>query len=389
MKWSWLLATSIMLIFVYTKTSTAETAEFRTVVSRNDQMIGGEFHLDLEMKIASGTSPRTLNSITVEITYGSELDEWSTAFPGTNWFVSGDGYTRVVDKLSGRYKVTITGGGVGTSGPGDPPGWDVMTAFQRVVTLRWTIHTASTVNVSIDDGTDAAAYFENLHNDPQGNVVDWAVTNQDLGDISLPVELASFESIAENGLVTLKWLTESEVNNLGFEIYRAPEKEADYILLSGYKTNPDLAGQGNSSTRHEYSYNDKSVKPETTYWYKLADLDFSGVKTFHNPISVTTAKALPTGFKLKPNYPNPFNPTTTISFDIPRTNTELVDTQLIIYNTLGQVTKTLYQDKLNAGSYEVQWDGTTDGGNYAPSGIYFVVFSANEFSQTGKLILLK
>ena len=130
---------------------------------------------------------------------------------------------------------------------------------------------------------------------------------------------ASFKSITENGLVTLKWITESEINNLGFEVYRALEEDADYVLLSNYKSNPELEGQGNSSIRHEYSYTDESAEPETTYWYKLADLDYMGVKTFHGPVSVTAPKAIPTAFKLQPNYPNPFNPITTVRFDIPLT----------------------------------------------------------------------
>ena len=211
----------------------------------------------------------------------------------------------------------------------------------------------------------------------------------DTEDSSLPVELSNFSSKILEGTVILNWITESEIHNLGFEVYRAPEKEADYVLLSDYNINADLEGQGNASTRHEYIFTDNSAEPEKTYWYKLADLDYSGVKTFHGPISVTTPKALPTDFKLRSNYPNPFNPSTTIRFDIPLSKSELVDTRLTIYNTLGQVTKRLYQNKLSAGSYEVLWDGTTDAGNNAPSGVYFVVFRANNFTQTRKIILIK
>jgi hypothetical protein len=67
----------------------------------------------------------------------------------------------------------------------------------------------------------------------------------------------------------------------------------------------------------------------------------------------------------------------------------LVNTKLVIYNSLGQAIKTLYQDKLSAGSYEVQWDGRTDFGDNASSGIYFAIFKAGGYSQTGKLLLLK
>jgi hypothetical protein len=208
-------------------------------------------------------------------------------------------------------------------------------------------------------------------------------------DTSLPVELTIFTAKTFNDEIIVNWETESELNNIGFELYRSLQKDADYSLISNYKANPDLAGQGNSGTRHEYSYTDRSVEPETTYWYKLADLDYIGVKTFHGPISVTAPRVIPTDFELRPNYPNPFNTTTTVRFNIPHTGSGVVDTKIIIYNVLGRVTKTLFQDKLSVGSYEVKWDGTTNFGNYASSGIYILEFKANEFSQTGKLVLIK
>jgi flagellar hook assembly protein FlgD len=97
----------------------------------------------------------------------------------------------------------------------------------------------------------------------------------------------------------------------------------------------------------------------------------------------------PDKLQLYQNFPNPFNPLTTIRFDIPMTGSGPVDTKIDIYNSLGQMIKTLYQDKLSAGSYEVKWDGTTNTGNNAPSGIYFVIFKADKFTQTRKVVLVK
>lgn len=108
------------------------------------------------------------------------------------------------------------------------------------------------------------------------------------------------------------------------------------------------------------------------------------------PTSVEEGTAdIPTVFQLHPNYPNPFNPSTTLRFDIPATGSAFVDVRLVIYNSLGQAIRTLYQDKSSPGSYEIQWDGRTDFGGNAPSGVYFVVFNAGSFTQTGKLLLLK
>jgi hypothetical protein len=247
------------------------------------------------------------------------------------------------------------------------------------------------VRLTIDESLQEANLFwdesnTGIFNAPDNEIIESYIGQ---GDISLPVELSMFNIIVRIEGVTLSWATESELNNLGFEVYRAPEEESDYVLLTSYRTNSDLQGQGNSSTRHEYNFTDNSAEPQTTYWYKLADLDYRGIKTFHGPISVTTPKALPNGFNLRPNYPDPFNPSTTIHFEIPQTGSGAVDAILIIYNTLGQVSKTLYRENLAAGSYEVQWDGTTDSGNTAPSGIYFLVFRADQFQQTEKLVLVK
>jgi hypothetical protein len=105
---------------------------------------------------------------------------------------------------------------------------------------------------------------------------------------------------------------------------------------------------------------------------------------------ITPILKTPTKFQLYQNYPNPFNPATNIRFDIPpRIGGGIVDISLLIYDSLGQLTKTLYKDILSSGSYEIRWDGTTDLGNNAPSGTYFVAFRANDFSQTGKLVLVK
>jgi parallel beta-helix repeat protein len=105
---------------------------------------------------------------------------------------------------------------------------------------------------------------------------------------------------------------------------------------------------------------------------------------------ITSNSQIPSRFQLYQNYPNPFNSSTSIRFDIPLLKgSGLADITLVIYDSLGQLIKTLYKDKLNPGSYEVQWHGRTNSGNLVPSGIYFVVLRANGFFQARKLVLLK
>jgi hypothetical protein len=98
--------------------------------------------------------------------------------------------------------------------------------------------------------------------------------------------------------------------------------------------------------------------------------------TFANQIN----SEIPEGFSLYQNYPNPFNPLTNIRFDIPKSN----HVKIIIYNALGKEITTLVNEKLSAGSYEVNWNAS----GY-PSGVYFYRLLTEEFADTRKMVLLK
>jgi len=95
--------------------------------------------------------------------------------------------------------------------------------------------------------------------------------------------------------------------------------------------------------------------------------------------------ALPTDFALSQNVPNPFNPTTDISFALP-TDSKV---SLSIYNVLGQHVKTLVDDYMRAGNQTITWDGTDATGRTVASGVYFYKLNANDFSSTKKMMMLK
>ncbi len=96
-------------------------------------------------------------------------------------------------------------------------------------------------------------------------------------------------------------------------------------------------------------------------------------------------KTIPVSYMLYQNYPNPFNPETTLSFDLPTSG----KVTLTIYNTLGQVVKTLYDGNFNAGSHSLKWDGHNDYGLSSPSGIYFCKMKAGEYGSVKKMILMR
>jgi hypothetical protein len=110
-----------------------------------------------------------------------------------------------------------------------------------------------------------------------------------------------------------------------------------------------------------------------------------GLNSVTGPVSVRI-ETRPEVYALSDNYPNPFNPETTIKYQLP----EAGDVTLEVYNMLGQVVRTLVSEQQNAGRYVLQWDATNDAGQALSSGIYFYRIQAGgEFQSVKKMLLLK
>ncbi|MBN1632607.1 MAG: T9SS type A sorting domain-containing protein, partial [Ignavibacteria bacterium] len=89
---------------------------------------------------------------------------------------------------------------------------------------------------------------------------------------------------------------------------------------------------------------------------------------------------IPERFSLYQNYPNPFNSVTKIKFDIHQSS----NIKLVVYDILGKEIATLVNEKLNAGSYEVNWNAS----NYA-SGVYFCRLTTEDYTNVKKMLLIK
>jgi hypothetical protein len=94
---------------------------------------------------------------------------------------------------------------------------------------------------------------------------------------------------------------------------------------------------------------------------------------------------IPAKFALEQNWPNPFNPTTTISYALP----QAANVELAVFNVLGQRVKTLVQKHQNAGTYRVLWDGTNSQNQPVASGIYIYRLVAGNRVAIRKMILMK
>lgn len=114
-----------------------------------------------------------------------------------------------------------------------------------------------------------------------------------------------------------------------------------------------------------------------------------GRAKFVGPASLGKSSAVlalvPEKFELQQNYPNPFNPTTLIEYALPKTS----NVNLSIYNSLGQLVKTLISETKEEGFHTAVWDGTNQNGAKLASGMYIYKITTNNFVQSKKMILLK
>lgn len=203
-----------------------------------------------------------------------------------------------------------------------------------------------------------------------------------ISDNSLPVELTSFSASVEKGYVLLEWITESEIENLGFILERRMD-DLDWKVIANYIDHPDLQGQGSVTGRTEYRYVDNTVDVGKAYSYRLADISYGGVKEYHSlTVMGVEVTELPVEFALHQNYPNPFNPNTMISFDVPM-ETEYA-TSLRVYNIKGQLVETLVNEQMQPGPHKIKWNPVN-----IPSGIYIVQMRAGDKTFNQKLTFIK
>ena len=99
----------------------------------------------------------------------------------------------------------------------------------------------------------------------------------------------------------------------------------------------------------------------------------------------TISSAIPSTYQLEDNFPNPFNPSTTIRYQLAASGF----TQLRIFNTLGEEVRTLVYDNQTAGTYSATWDGLNNAGQQVASGIYIYSLKSGDFFQSKRMTFLK
>lgn len=167
----------------------------------------------------------------------------------------------------------------------------------------------------------------------------------------IPVELSSFTSFIYGSEMIISWITSSETNNKGFNLYRIYDNKEEFLRF--------VQGKGTSLESNHYQFTDTPFR-EGSYRYRLEQVDYNGDSRSY--ISNEAFFKGITDFRLLENYPNPFNPGTTISFSSPSGGQVRID----IFNAAGEFVSSAANSFFPAGNHKINWNA----GNL-PTGIYF------------------
>jgi hypothetical protein len=196
-------------------------------------------------------------------------------------------------------------------------------------------------------------------------------------DAVTPVQLTSFTSASSGLNATLSWNTATETNNAGFYVERK-SVNSQSSTANSWSEVAFVAGNGTSATAHSYSYTDASASAGT-YDYRLKQIDNDGSISYSQESEVTVGSASK-ALSLS-NYPNPFNPSTSILFSVPSDGNTVVK----IYNVVGQEVATAFVGAATAGRY---YKASFDGSHLA-SGVYYYSVQNNGQQMVKKMLMVK
>jgi len=160
------------------------------------------------------------------------------------------------------------------------------------------------------------------------------------------------------------------------------------VQVSAYQDFNSFEDTANVST-NSYTVPNGKLQFFTTYYWRVRGNSSAGPTDWSDVWSFTTGNfiginsnnsASPKEFKLYSNYPNPFNPSTKIKFDVPQTAL----TQIVVYDELGRTITTLANSMYKAGQYEIEWNA-----DKLNSGVYFLKMVSDKYIETRRMVLIK
>jgi hypothetical protein len=164
---------------------------------------------------------------------------------------------------------------------------------------------------------------------------------------------------------------------LGYHIYRGDDNQ----LSHAERISVNMICAQNVSSESSYQYQDSSVDTDTDYYYWLQTAEMDASIAYYGPVYVRTknieedVNVTLKKTKIHNAYPNPFNPSTTISFDIAAQDNIKID----IYNVKGQLIKNLVNQVYSPCAYSIIWDGNDNDGTQCSTGVYFYTMTSSGY----------
>ncbi|MBT3848134.1 MAG: T9SS type A sorting domain-containing protein [Candidatus Marinimicrobia bacterium] len=222
------------------------------------------------------------------------------------------------------------------------------------------------------------AGIADLDGDGTEDITDYNGSAPDMGafESSLPAP-TGFQYYLQSASVMLWWDPSTDENFQYFLLERSTDDQFVENVVSNY-----LVGS---------YYTDEDLEFDTEYFYRVSyySIEWSEysetISVILEGLDISNGNNIPLSYKIHQNHPNPFNPVTTIRYDLPEDG--LVN--ITIYDMMGRQINTLVNGQQTAGYNIVQWNATNTFGEAVSAGLYLYTIHAGNFTQTRKMVLLK
>ena len=214
-----------------------------------------------------------------------------------------------------------------------------------------------------------------LDGDGEEDITNYFGLAPDMGAYEYSFAVTGLHYTIENVSAILAW---DPIEN--FQYYKI-ERSTDSLFITAVE----------SSFLQDNTYTDNDLEFNIEYFYRVSAFlgywtDYSNVvSVIIESVSISDQDKIPTSFAVHQNHPNPFNPTTTLRYDLP----EDALVNITIYDIMGRSIRSLVNSRQTAGYRSIQWNATNNLGEPVSAGMYIYMIQAGEFRQTRKMVLLK
>jgi len=350
---------SVCRNIIHHNTATGDGGGVRIYSQANPELINNTISHNTTLAMAGGgiivmdgSAPVIMNNIISYVTNGCGIVVWGISSPQLS-------YNLFHSNTGGNYFMVSPGVGDLT---GDP---------HFVGGTPYDYHLADSLSAAYNAGNPDPAY-----NDPDGTRNDCGAFFYPYLGVPMPIALLNFQATVEDRAVTLSWTTASEINTYGWVVQRRQGTEA----YSSLNSETPVLSQGISLVSNDYSYQDLTAEVGQTYLYRLMQVDLDGSLSYSNELTVTVGSADLARVSIQRNYPNPFNPQTTIEYSLPIATWAKIS----IFDATGKLVTELASGYQTAGQHSIVWNA-----HNLPSGLYLCRLETPEQSSAKLLVLVK